>query len=159
MDTLQSLIANHPFAKGLEPRLLRVLAESAMEKEFAAGEVILREGDGANRFYLILSGSVAIEVPTREKGNLQIQRIGAGEVLGWSWLFPPHYWNFNARAVEPTRAIFFYGTRLRGRCDEDADLGYELMKRFTQVMVERLQFTRSRLFERKAVQCIPGAER
>ena len=66
----------------------------------------------------------------------------------------PHYWNFNARAVEPTRAIFFYGTRLRGQCEEDADLGYELMKRFTQVMIERLQFMRSRLFERKAVQCI-----
>ena len=151
MDTMEDLIANHPFMKGLEPRLKAMLTESAMEKDFAAGEVIFREGDVANRFYLILSGKVAIEAPTPEKASLLIQTIGAGDVLGWSWLFAPYYWNFDARAVEPTRAIFFYGTRLRERCDEDADLGYELMRRFTQIMIQRLQFARSHLLENRAV--------
>ena len=69
----------------------------------------------------------------------------AGEVCGWSWLFPPYHWHFDARAVEPTEAIFFYGTRLREQCENDHDLGYELMKRMASVIIRRLQTTRRHL--------------
>jgi CRP-like cAMP-binding protein len=76
---------------------------------------------------------------------MPIQTIGPGDVLGWSWLFPPYYWNFDARALEPTTAIFFYGTRLRDECEQDKALGYELMKRMTAVAIQRLQATRRQL--------------
>ena len=149
MDTLAAVIAGHPFMQSLQPRLIQVLAESAMERDFAGGEAIFREGDLANRFYLILSGRVALESQNSDLRNVLIQTVGAGDVLGWSWLFPPYYWNFDARALEPTAAIFFYGTRLREQCEVDADLGYQLMKRFTQVPLQSLQHTGEQVVARR----------
>ena len=70
-------------------------------------------------------------------------------MLGWTWLFPPYYWHFDARAVEPTLAIFFYGTRLREKSEVDAELGYELMKRMVAVIIRRLQATRRQLLDAK----------
>jgi CRP/FNR family cyclic AMP-dependent transcriptional regulator len=128
-----------------------VLAGSAMPAEFKTGELILSEGSSANRFYLLLSGEVALESPPQQREDerqpVLIETIGAGSVLGWSWLFPPYYWHFDARAVEPVKAIFFYGTRLREQCENDHELGYELMKRTAGVVIERLQATRRRLSE------------
>ena len=138
-------ISEHPFLKDLSAAHLKVLAESAMLKEFKEGELIFREGDIANRFYLIRTGKVALEFSEKDGEAVLIQNVGAGDVLGWSWLFPPFYWHFDARAVEPTNAIFFYGTRLREQCEEDKELGYELMKRMAKVMIDRLQATRKEL--------------
>jgi CRP-like cAMP-binding protein len=145
MASLEARIAQHPFCVGLSTRHLQFLAECAMEMEFAAGERIFGEGDIANRFYLIEAGKVALESPSPDGTPVPIQTIGPGDVLGWSWLFPPYLWNFDARAVEQTRAIFFYGTRLREQCEADHELGYELMKRVSMVMLKRLQATRRRL--------------
>ena len=83
-----------------------------------------------------------MESNRREEAPVAVQVIGPGDVLGWSWLFPPYYWHFDARALVPTTAIFFYGTRLREQCEADHDLGYELMKRVTAVVIRRLQATR-----------------
>ena len=81
----------------------------------------------------------------RDEAPVAVQVIGRGDVLGWSWLFPPHHWHFGARALEPTTAIFFYGTRLREQCEQDHDFGFEMMKRMTQVVIHRLQATRKQL--------------
>lgn len=137
----------HPFLEGLRPKHLDKLAESAMPLNFEPGQIIFSEGDVANRFYLIQSGRVALEEPGVNNEPKLVQIIGAGEVLGWSWLFPPYYWHFNARAMEPTKAIFFYGTRLRQQCEEDHDFGYELMKRMSEIIIDRLQSTRKKLLE------------
>ncbi len=147
MGTLETLIAGHPFLHGLSSEHLKILADSAMQSNFQAGELIFRDGDPANRFYLILDGKVAIEAAGREQSELPVQTVGAGDVLGWSWLFPPYYWHFDARALEPVRAVFFYGTRLREQCEQDHHFGYELMKRVTQVVIRRLQATRGQLVE------------
>ena len=116
-----------------------------MLTKFEPGELLLREGDPANRFYLILRGKVSIESYTSDRGITPIQTLAGGEVLGWSWLFAPYYWHFNARAVELTEAVFFYGTPLRDECEADHDLGYELVKRMAEVMMARLQATRRQL--------------
>ena len=142
---LAAIIAEHALFNGLAPRYLDLLAEVAMFKEFAADEVIFREGDPANRFYLILDGEVVVESPRADQSPLTVQTIGSNDVLGWSWLFPPYYWHFDARATKPTKAIFFYGTWLRENCERDHDFGYQMMKRMAAVMVERLQATRKRL--------------
>jgi len=120
-----------------------------MSVEFKEGELIFEEGSPANRFYLLLSGEVTLESPSEERydegGPIPIETISAGSMLGWSWLFPPYYWHFDARAMSPVKAIFFYGTRLRAQCENDHDLGYELMKRVTETFIERLQATRKQL--------------
>ena len=144
---LCQLIAQQPFFKGLTARHLQLLTESAMEMEFSPGQSILQEGNPANRFYLILAGKVALETELGDQGLVPIEILGAGDDLGWSWLFPPYYLNSGARALEPTKTIFFYGTRLREQCEQDHDLGYELLQRVAEVVVKRLRATEQRLKE------------
>ena len=145
LKAIEDVIAEHPFLRGLKPEHLRLLTQNAMRMHYKAGELIFREGDPANRFYLIEEGDVSLESSRRDESGVLIESIGAGDVLGWSWLFPPYYWHLDARATEPTTAIFFYGTHLREACEQDHDLGYELMKRMAQVVIRRLQATRQRL--------------
>ena len=135
----------HPFLRELNAGFFSSLAACAMPTEFKAGELIFREGEMANRFYLVLEGRVQLEAEATDRPGVLVDYIGEGEVLGWSWLFPPYVWHFTARAVEPVRAIFFYGTWLRERCDADPALGYELMKRTTAVVIRRLQAARQQL--------------
>jgi CRP/FNR family transcriptional regulator, cyclic AMP receptor protein len=135
-------LTQHPFLAGLKPQHVRLLAQNAMPVDYAAGEFLLRRGDLANRFYLIQQGCVAVESPRPAEPPVEIERLGSGEVLGWSWLFPPYRWHFDARALKPTRAIFLYGTRLREECENDPEFGFELMRRINQVVVQRLQHAR-----------------
>ena len=148
---LATLVAEHPFLTGMIPEHLAVLTDCAMRAHFNVGEVIFREGDPANRFYLFRSGRLALESCVRDRPSVRIQTIGAGDVLGWSWLFPPYYWHFDARALEPTEAIFFYGTRLRELAEVNHSLGYELMKRMAGVVIQRLQATRRQLLAAREV--------
>ena len=145
IKAVKSVIAEHPFLKELKPKHLGVLADNAMRMQFEPNQLIFREGDPANRFYLIETGQVSLESMGNNESPALIQMIGPGEVLGWSWLFPPYYWHFDARALEPTTAIFFYGTRLREQCEQDRTLGYELMKRMASVVIQRLQATRKQM--------------
>ena len=145
VKAVENVIAEHPFLRGLKPEHLRLLADSAMRMHYGAGELIFREGDLANRFYLIEHGRVSLESHRRDEAPVAVQVIGPGEVLGWSWLFPPYYWHFDARALEPTTTIFFYGTRLREHCEKDHAFGYEMIKRMTHVVIHRLQATRKQL--------------
>src|SRR6266568_781248 len=98
-SALARLVADHPFLQGMKPEHLAILTECAMLAEFKKGELIFREGDPANRFYLIRSGRVELESEVKERDRMLIQTIGPGDVLGWSWLFPPYYWRFDARAA------------------------------------------------------------
>ena len=145
-----SLIAKmteHPFLKGIKPEHLQALADCAMEVEFKPGEWIFREGDPANRFYLIERGLVNVESGIQNRDPLHLQTLGPGDVLGWSWLFPPYYWHFGARAASNVKAIFLYGTRLREWCEQDHDLGYELMNRTPEVVIKRLEAAQRYLVE------------
>jgi CRP/FNR family cyclic AMP-dependent transcriptional regulator len=149
-QNLYALVAEQAFFKGLTPHQLQLLADSAMEQRFKAGECIYREGDPANRFYVILEGKVAIETEDGNGHMIGVQTLGPGEDIGWSWLFAPYYLHFTSRALTPVKAIFFYGTRLREECEADHDLGFELMKRIAGVMAASLEATRRKMVERCA---------
>jgi len=136
---------SHPFLENFSPEHLAVLTECAMPSGFAADEVIFREGEMANRFYLILEGCVVLETKAPDRSSVKADSLTAGDVLGWSWLFPPYVWNFTARATSSVRAIFFYGTWLRERCATDPAFGCELMRRMAGVVIRRLQATRQQL--------------
>lgn len=147
METLERILAEHPFFKELEKPYLQLLVGCASNVRFNAGEVIFREGEQANLFYLIRQGKVAVETFAPGRGPIIIQTLGEGELLGWSWLIAPYRWRFDGRAVELTRAIALDGECLRGKCEEDHNLGYELMKRVAHVMEQRLQATRLQLLD------------
>lgn len=146
-QTVEPILAQHPFVKDLDPRHLGIIVGCASNVRFDAGTYIFREGQEANQFYIIRHGKVALELFAAERGVLTIQTLGVGEVLGWSWLFAPYQWLFDARALELTRAIALDGKCLRGKCDEDHSLGYEMVKRFAQVIIERLQAARLQLLD------------
>ena len=143
----------HPFLRGMSPEHVVILSRCSMIADFEPGHWIFREGDPANRFYLIHRGAVALESAKTGQEPVIIQTLGAGDVLGWSWLFPPYTWHFDARAVDRTQATFFYGTQLREECDQDHALGHELMKRTAAVVIERLQAARRQLLD---VQMVNG---
>ena len=139
-------VALHPFLVGMN-KTAALLTDCAMGAHFKKGQVILQEGDQANRFYLIESGKVILESGKAHGQPVVIDTIGAGDLLGWSWMFAPYSWQFTARAAEPTTAIFFYGTILREYCERDNSLGYELLKRMTAIMMRRMQAARQKMIE------------
>ena len=141
-DPIATRVTFHPFLAGLKREQLALLTDCAMATNSKKAQTIFREGEMANRFYLIETGKVVLESSEGLGNPVIIDTIGPGDLLGWSWMFPPYTWQFTARAVEPTAAIFFYGTILREYCEKDHSLGYELLKRMSVVMVKRLQAAR-----------------
>jgi CRP/FNR family transcriptional regulator, cyclic AMP receptor protein len=145
IEPMATRVALHPFLVGMNRNQLALLTDCAMVVHFNPGQLIFREGELANRFYLIETGKVILESSGRSGDPVVIDNVGAGDLLGWSWMFPPYVWHFTARAVEPTEAIFFYGTILREYCEHDHSLGYELFKRMSAVMIKRLQAAREKM--------------
>ena len=145
METLERLLAEHPFFRGMEARHLQLLAGCASNVRFEAGQYLFRQGEGADHFYLLRHGKVAIEIHAQGRDTIILQTAGEGDVIGWSWLVPPHRWMFDGRAVEFVRAVALDSECLRRKCDEDHDLGYALLKRFTRVMAGRLEAARLQL--------------
>jgi CRP-like cAMP-binding protein len=147
METIEKLLLEVPVFAGLTSDQLEFVAGCASNARFKDGEMLFREGDKADIFYVIRHGSVALEIFAPPSGAVTIETVEAGEVVGWSWLFPPYRRYFDARAVGLVRATAFDGTCLRDKCDADPALGYQLMSRFAQVLIERLQATRLRLLD------------
>ncbi len=147
MNTLERLLSEHPFFKDLDPRYIQLIAGCAREVTFKAGEFIFREGDPSSHFWLIRSGKISLEVFAPGRGPIMIETLGDGDVMGWSWAVPPYRKQYDARALELTRALEFDAMCIRGKCDEEPKLGYELFKRFSQLIGQRLQATRLRLID------------
>jgi len=151
MQTLEPVIAAHPFFVGLKPEHVEIVTGCASNVRFDPGEFIFREGDPADRFYLLRQGTVALEINTPDRGPIVVQTLTAGDVLGWSWLVPPYRWRFDGRAIDLVRATALDGKCLRKKCEEDHDLGYDLMQRIAYVMEQRLQAARLQLLDLKDV--------
>jgi CRP/FNR family transcriptional regulator, cyclic AMP receptor protein len=147
MKGLDELIADASVFAGLEARWLSLIAGCAGNEHVRADEYLFREGDPADRFFLIRHGQIALEVHAPGSGSHVIETLGEGEVVGWSWLFKPYRWQFDARAAQPSRLVAFDAACLRGKADADHEFGYQLMQRFASAMLERLQATRLQLLD------------
>ncbi len=147
MRTIDTLLHDVPIFQGMSQEALELMSGCASNTRFSAGEVLFREGDEANVFYVIRHGRVALETFVPVRGPVTIETIDPGEVIGWSWLFAPHRWHFDAKALELVRATVFDAACLRDKCEQDPAFGYDLISRFTQVLIERLQWTRLRLLD------------
>ena len=147
LEPMAMRVALHPFLAGMNRAQLALLTDCAMVVHFNPGELIFREGEKADKVHLIESGSVALEACYAPKSIVVVDTIGAGELLGLSWLFPPHRWRVSARACESTTAIVFNGAILREYSERDHSLGFQLFKRISEVMARRLESSRQRLLE------------
>src|SRR5581483_8784578 len=141
---LDEVLSQIPFFAGMSDDAVALIAGCGRNVHFDEGETILRQGDPADTFYVIRHGSVAVGNFVPPRGEIVIE---AGEVLGWSWLFPPYRAHFDARALSAVRATQFDGACLRDKCEADTVFGFDVVRRFSQVLMERLQWTHLRLLD------------
>jgi CRP-like cAMP-binding protein len=144
---IEALLGEHGFFKTMSPAFRSLIAGCGKNVHFKSGELLAKTADSANQFFAIRDGRAAIELHSPERGPLILQTVEAGDIVGWSWLFPPYRWKFDVRAVEDVRAISFDGECLRGKCERDPAMGYDFMKRFAQVFMERLESARLQLLD------------
>ena len=144
---IEQSLSTHPFFAGLSPEVIGFLTRCASEQQIQPGEVLFRQGERARQFYLIRNGRIVIEIPAITGPTLQVQSLGADQILGWSWLIPPYKWNFQARAEVPTTLLVFDGDAVRDHCEAESNFGYPLLKRFAALMAERLEVARQKLMD------------
>jgi CRP/FNR family cyclic AMP-dependent transcriptional regulator len=147
VKTLEDTIRTHPFFAGVSVAFCKLVVGCAKNVHFEAGQYIGRDGDPADHLYLLRQGRVAFEIAAPGREPIIFQTVGEGEIVGVSWLIPPYRWAYDAKAVDFVRAIAMDATCLRDKCDADHDLGYEMMKRFVPVLVERLHATRLQILD------------
>jgi len=143
--SLEPILKEHPFFKDLKEKDLKFIVGCASNVVFKSGKIILKEGEAADKFFLLREGRVAIDIVLGQHKSITIQTIQEGDILGWSWLIPPHSNKFNAKALDDVRAITLDGKCLREKCETNHELGYELIKRLAKVFTRRLEVTRIQL--------------
>ncbi|MBT3923366.1 MAG: cyclic nucleotide-binding domain-containing protein [Nitrospina sp.] len=147
MKTLESVLIKHPFFENLDKPYLELVTGCAKNVKFEAGQFICQHDDEANQFYIIRHGKVALEICPPGKAPVTVQTVSEGEILGWAWLVPPYRWHLDAHAIELTRAIALDGQCLRKKCEEDKNLGYELLKRLLPAIGRSMEATRLQLLD------------
>ncbi|MFO7858220.1 MAG: cyclic nucleotide-binding domain-containing protein, partial [Ectothiorhodospiraceae bacterium] len=145
--TIREFVSRQELFRDLHTRFLNQLVESARCRTLAENDILFRHGDAADHFYLLRSGHITVEIPAIEGPRLEVQKLGPGQVLGWSWLIPPYQWNFQARALEESEVVEFDGATIRQQCEDDPAFGYEVLKRFSNLMSARLEAARRRMME------------
>ncbi len=147
MEGLERILSEHPFFETFPQEHRQILAGCAKNRHFNAGQFLFHEGEPANDFFLIRQGKIALEILAPGEAPIVFETLEDGDFVGVSWLVPPYRRLFGARAVELTRAISMDGACLRGKCEADHDLGYEMMKRFLPILVGRLHATRLQILD------------
>lgn len=147
MEGLERILKEHPFFAGLNEEFCQLICGCAKNARFEAGQYLFHEGEPANEFYLLREGRVALQLRDPGRGEVTFQTLGPGEIVGVSWLIPPYRWTYDAKALETVRAIAMNAFCLRQKCEADHDLGYDMMKRFMPVLIERLQATRLQILD------------
>jgi CRP/FNR family transcriptional regulator, cyclic AMP receptor protein len=147
MEGLERIVRELPFFAGLSEPFLALVSGCAKNVRFDAGQYLAREGDPADAFYLVRQGQVALMITAPGRGAMTVHTVGVGELTGVSWLVPPYRWTYDAKAFELVRAISIDAACIRGKCEADHDLGYEMMKRFMPVLVQRLHAARLQMLD------------
>ena len=147
MSSIKDYLSSHAFFSGLNDDFIEFLADSATKMRIKEGESLFKQGERADKFYLLRSGQISIQVPALMGPTLDIQTLGEDQILGWSWLISPYRWSFQARAVEDSEVIEFDGSAILARCEKDPAFGYELFKRFAALMSERLDAARQKMMD------------
>ncbi|MEE9214054.1 MAG: cyclic nucleotide-binding domain-containing protein [Thermodesulfobacteriota bacterium] len=140
MREKRDIISNHACFENLNEDQLDFIVSNTKETKFAEKELIFKENDNADSLYIVKKGIVSLESKISvDREPITIQTLGEGDIVGWSWLFPPYKWHFDARADTETEALRIDGKSIRSKCEIDHDLGYELLKRFAGLIQQRLK--------------------
>ena len=140
-------LSDHAFLRGMPDACVAVLARACRGTTVRAGHRFFEEGGTADRFWLILSGHVALDVAAPGRSKLIVETLGKGDLLGLSWLVPPYEWQFSATAVQDTTAFELNAPTVRAACETDPLLGYELLRRVLPAASSRLQAARIRMLD------------
>jgi CRP-like cAMP-binding protein len=144
--SIRELLAVQPVLAGLEPGDLDLMAGCGRLAVMEPGAALAREGDPAEQFFVVRAGRVALEIES-PTGPLVVETLEAGDIVGWSWIFPPYRWVYDVDVVERARLVVIDAGCLRQKCELDPEFGYRVMKRFAEVVAQRLAATRLRLLD------------
>ena len=145
-STIEYLSA-HEFFSEFSDEDLKFLCECSRTFEINKGQILFRQGENADKFYVVRSGRISIQMPAIMGPTLEIQTLDKDQVLGWSWLISPYKWNFQTKAEEDSELLQFDGTAILARCEQDPKFGYELLKKFAGLMSERLNVARQKIMD------------
>jgi len=140
-------LSSHEFFSELNDDILKFLCECSSIREIKKGEILFRQGEKADKFYVIRKGFVSIQIPAIMGPALEIETLGRNDVLGWSWMILPYKWHFQTRAEEDSELLAFDGAAILVRCEQDPKFGYELLKKFAGLMSVRLNAARQKMME------------
>ncbi len=147
MKGFEDFLRELSFFDDLRPEHLGFMASCCKNQVFEPGELIGQEGEDADYFYVIREGKAAVQIFAPNKGAITLETLSDGDIIGWSWLFPPYKWNFDIKAIKKTRTIAMDGKCLRQKCEDNHELGYLLMKKFSKIMIHRLKATRLQVLD------------
>ena len=147
MEPLEYTVARHEFFQDFKPQHLKIFQDCVSDAHYGRGQFLLRQGQGAERFFIIRKGEVRLELLAPEGGPIPIQTVGPGEIVGWSWIIPPYLSTFDARAVDRLHVIVFDAFALRRKCEQDFELGYRVLQKFTAALTARFDAVRTKLIE------------
>ncbi len=146
-QSITEYLSGHEFFSGFSDDILKFLCECSSTREIKKGESLFRQGENADKFYVLRNGCISIQMPAIIGPNLEIQTLGKNQVLGWSWLIPPFKWSFQAMAEEDSELLMFNGTAILVRCEQEPKFGYELLKKFAELMSKRLDAARQKMMD------------
>ncbi len=126
---------------------MKHLSERVSIREIKKGQVLFRQGEFADKFYIVRNGQISIQVPAVMGPTLEIQTLASNQVLGWSWLISPYQWSFQAKAEEDSELLEFDGAAILAQCEQEPKFGYELVKKFAALMAERLDAARQKVMD------------
>jgi len=144
---IRDLLVIHPFFEGMDPAIIDIIAGCGKNVLFQEGEHLAQRDTEADCFFAIRHGTVAVELHVPPAGRVTIHTARAGEIVGWSWIFPPYRWSFDIRATELVRAVHFDALCLKRKCEDDPATGYDLMKRFASILGKRIDATHLQLMD------------
>jgi CRP-like cAMP-binding protein len=147
MQDLTTILTEQRFFEGMRQDLVHEVADCSHIVTANVDDYLIREGVSADHFCIIRSGRVSVEMVSPNRGSVRIQSVEAGDILGWSWFIPPYRYRFDGRTVKPSEVIYIDGKKLRGRCENNHELGYEIFQRMALVIAQRLQAARLQLLD------------
>ena len=143
MDMIKTnTLLEHPFLSGFNEKHIEILSKHASLKTFNEDELLIKQGEKAEEFYLIIHGEIEIMLLEEKLFSIPLSPLKDGDLVGWSWFYSPFIWQFNARAQSDVSVIAFDAIAVRAECYTNHSLGYELMKAVAKVMCKRMKAQR-----------------
>ena len=144
-QSITEYLSAHEFFSQFRDDDLKFLCECSSTREIKKGQILFRQGEHADKFYVVRSGRISIQMPAIMGPTLEIQAVDEDQVLGWSWLISPYQWNFQTKAEEDSELLQFDGVAILARCEQEPKFGYELLKKFAGLMSVRLNAARQKM--------------